>query len=111
MILPLPLWLNCLAAVIVLVLGSARLGRLIVHDTYPPVAWLRAKWDDATSNSGWNELLHCHWCATPWITLTAVGVFALGFAVPWVFWVWWIGMGTLGASYLAGMIIERDQKD
>jgi hypothetical protein len=111
MILPLPDWANYLAALLALILGSARLTRLFVHDSYPPVAWLRSKWDLLTERSGWNDLLHCHFCLAPWITFGVAGWFALGLIVPWIAWTWWIIVGLLGASYLASMLVERDDRE
>lgn len=108
MILDLPFWANLLLATAVYVLGSARITRLFVHDIYPPVAWIRMKWDDLTDGSGWNALFHCHWCFAPYVTVVTAAVFALGLVVPWVAWTWWIGMGILSASYLAAMVVERD---
>lgn len=94
-----------LAAVIVGVLGTARLVRLVVFDTYPPAAWLRARWDAATENSGWNDLLHCAYCAAPWI-----GVATIAWAWASDFhWSWWAFYGFLALAYASAVFVAWDE--
>jgi len=94
-----------IAAVIVGTLSIARLTRLITQDTFPPAVWLRIKWDDATEGSGWNSLLHCHWCIAPWITLP-IGLWGwLTNLQP----AWWVFNAWLAVAYIASMIVERDE--
>lgn len=96
-----------LAAVIIGTLSAARLTRLLTQDTFPPAVWLRIKWDDLTHGSGWNTLLHCHWCLAPWMVLP-VGLWG---------WLsdlhasWWIFNLWLAISYIAAMVVERDEKE
>lgn len=52
-----------------LIVGSARIVRLITWDHYPPAVWLRMKWDAKTEQSDWNLLLHCGYCLAPWVVL------------------------------------------
>jgi hypothetical protein len=93
------------AAVIVGILSVARLTRLLTQDTFPPAVWFRMKWDDYTDESGWNTLLHCHWCLAPWLTLP-IGLWG---------WLtdlqtaWWVFNGWLAAAYVASMVVERDE--
>lgn len=93
------------AAALVAILSTARLTRLLTQDVYPPVAWLRGKWDGVTESSDWNILLHCHWCASPWLA-AIVGAWGLstGFQAAW-----WVVNGWLALSYLAAMVVERDE--
>lgn len=100
-----PDWLYWLAAAAVAVLGTARLTRLIVFDAYPPVAWLRARWDARTEDSGWNQLLHCGFCAAPWL---AVATIAWGWASA-LHWSWWVFYGWLAVSYLASAFVAWDE--
>jgi hypothetical protein len=94
-------------AFIVGILSAGRITRLFVHDDFPPVVWLRIKWDDKTHNSQWNKLLHCHWCLSFWVT-APIGLWA------WLSRLdtsWWVFNGIMAAAYVVPMIVERDQKD
>lgn len=85
-------------------LSAGRITRLLVQDTFPPVVWVRMKWDDLTDGSDWNTLFHCHWCMSFWVTLP-IGLWA---------WLsdlhasWWVINGIMAAAYVAPMIVERD---
>lgn len=105
----LPDWLIALAAVIVLIVGSARLTRVLVHDDFPPSVWVRMQWDRITNDGPWSKLVHCWWCASAWITWIALGWGVAGYFVPWIAWTWWVFWGGLAASYLATMVIVRDE--
>lgn len=96
-------------AVLVLVLGVGRLTRIAVHDAFPPMIWLRIQWDRLTKDGPWSKLAHCWWCASPWITAVAVGWFFLGEIYPVLQVIWWFFWGILAASYLAAMVISRDE--
>jgi hypothetical protein len=100
-------------ALLVGVLGGARLTRLIVHDHYPPAEavrgwWIRLTWNEETNSEGrWGLLATCHWCASPY-------VFAIVLASAYfsdLHWFWWLFWGWLAGSYLIGMVVERDEKD
>jgi hypothetical protein len=95
------------AAVVVGILSAARITRLITQDSYPPAAWIRRKWDDLTDDGQWSTLVHCHWCFAPWATAL---VMAWGLLTDFQT-AWWIFNGWLAASYLASMVVERDEKD
>jgi hypothetical protein len=98
-----------LAAVVVGVLGVGRLSRAIYYDAFPPSIWLRTKWDLLTEESSWNLLLHCPWCLTHWIAAGSLAVFVVGIWVPWVAVVWWVWHVWFAISYLASMVIVRDE--
>ena len=99
-------------AVLVAVVGAARLTRIVTHDSWPPAAAVRAWWtrlftreDGALSD--WHLLAVCHWCFGPW-------AFAFALATAWatsLHPVWWVFWGWLAGSYLVSMIVERDEKD
>lgn len=93
------------AAVVVGVLSVGRLTRLITQDSFPPAVWFRIKWDDWTEGSGWNVLMHCHWCLSPWIVLP-IGAWAV---LSDLHWSWWAFNGWLAIAYLSSMIVERDE--
>lgn len=88
-------------------LSAGRLTRLVVHDSFPPSVHFRIWWDAKTEGSLWNPLFHCHWCLSFWITLPIAASAFLFDLHP----AWWIINGTFAASYIAPIIVERDQKD
>lgn len=98
------LWL---IAFIVGTLSAGRITRLLTQDSFPPAVWLRIKWDDKTDGSAWNVLMHCHWCLSFWVT-APIGLWA---------WLsnlhisWWVFNGILAATYVAAMVVERDEKE
>lgn len=104
------------AAALVAALGVGRLARIVIHDAFPPAAWLRAKWDDLTWDdetrepNSWNLLLHCPWCLVPWIMLACIGWFVAGwFVAAWIAWAWWLFWGWMALSYVSTMIYVRDE--
>lgn len=101
----LPPTLYWLAALVVAVVGTARLARLLVFDGYPPVAWLRARWDAATGESGWNQLMHCAFCLAPWLAIPTIW---WGWASG-LHWSWWVFYGWLTISYLAATFVSWDE--
>lgn len=92
------------AAVIIGILSVARTARLIGFDDYPPMMWLREKWD-ARTNDKWQPLLGCPFCSAPYL--------ATGMALWWWLadghWTWWIINGVWGLSYLASILVAWDQ--
>jgi hypothetical protein len=96
-----------IAAVVVGVLGSARLTRLIVGDKFPLSVRLRIWWDNHVpeETSLWNPLLHCPWCLAPWVTLVTIGLAI----VTDLHWGWWLFYGWLAASYVASWVVFHDE--
>lgn len=101
-------WYQWAIAAVVAIIGSARVTRLITHDSFPPIAWLRARYEDHVSED-WGELVHCPWCMGPWVTLLCLGWFLWGlFWLPafcaWIlFWVW------MSMSYLVSQYVHFDE--
>lgn len=99
-----------LAAVAVVIVGVARATRLVVHDHYPPVRWFRSKWDHWTrirssgENGPWALLVHCHYCAAPYIMVVAL---AWGYFSS-LHWTWWAFWGWLALSYAASILVSND---
>lgn len=97
-------------ALIVGILSVARTARLIVWDEYPPMVWLRMKHDDHFGDEGWGKLIHCQFCATPYL---AAGM-ALWFWLAFTYGdgtaqtVWWVVNGTWGLSYISAMLVSYD---
>ena len=112
-------WVAVIATTII---SAARLTRLAVYDKFPPVAWVRDKYLDATDGSGWGLLALCGFCMSFWVTAIVVGWGELaGVYVndlpespsinDWSYCAWWIINGTFAASYLAATYIAHDGDD
>lgn len=94
-------------ALLVAVFGVGRLSRILTYDDFPPAAWVRTIWDRITNDGDWSKLAHCQWCATPWIMAACL-------AWAWLsglHWTWWLFWGWLGLSYLASIVIARDEPE
>jgi len=96
-------------AIIVAIVGVARLTRAIVHDDFPPFVWWRIKWSTWTKDGPWAKLFHCWWCLSFWVALVCIGWFLLTVVHAFFLWTWWIFWGGLALSYLATMLIVRDE--
>jgi hypothetical protein len=97
--------LTIIAAVIVGTLGAARVVRLVVADSFPPLVWARIKWDTITKDGGWALLLHCPWCFAPYVVAADMAwalLSDLGNA-------WWVANGISAASYVASWIVIHDE--
>lgn len=122
--------LTLLAAFLLAVIATARLARLVVHDAYPPMEALRIRWEvyqgnrDAASRHrpgtlaavrhGWGPLLTCPFCCTPYLAAVVLGVAMLaGVWSPGWSWasVWWTGAVWASVSYLAAMLVVRDEPE
>src|SRR6266704_1100166 len=80
----------------VLSAATFRATRLVTRDDFPPVAWARdrVRLHGATSLGDdkdgepvwhyrwWGELVTCHWCASGWLALAAVGFTCVFAPVP-----------------------------
>lgn len=99
---------SLVCAVIVGILSSARITRLITQDVFPPIVWIRIKWDEWIEDhdkADWGKLLHCHWCFSFWATSAVV----LWGWMSDLHISWWIVNLTLAMSYVAAMVVERDE--
>ena len=99
-----------IAAVAIGVISVARTARLIVWDEYPPMVWLRMKWDERIGEEGWGKLIHCQFCATPYLAVGMALWFWLAFAhggdVAQGIW-WWVN-GVWAGSYVAAIVVAYD---
>ncbi len=96
--------LGWIAAILTLVFGVARLGRIITYDDYPPAVWVRKKWID-TVGEDWGSLFICPWCMNPY--LIAVGMAWAGLSD--FHWTWWLFWGWLALAQIASTISAYDQ--
>ena len=95
------------AACVVGVLSAARVTRLVTQDDFPPSVRLRILWDTVTGDGSWSKLAHCHWCFSPYASAVVLASAILSELHP----VWWVVNGWLAGSYLASMVVERDEKE
>lgn len=107
MVMELGWWL--VPAVLVAVIGVARVVRLITHDDFPPSVWFRDAVQKIADGSPWGKVAFCLWCATPWIMLLCGGWFALSLTVEWAAWAWWVFWGWMALSYLASLFTYWDE--
>lgn len=94
-------------AFVLAVVSAARLTRLLVWDSYPPSARLRAKWDAITNDGPWAVLVHCGYCFGLWSALFIVGWAWLSD----LHWTWWLFCGWLTVGYLAAIVMAFDGDD
>lgn len=98
---------DIICAVIVGVLSVARTARLLVFDEYPPMVWFRAQWDGRIGEDGWGKLIHCPFCATPYMA----AVMAAWAYFSDLHWTWWVINGVWGLSYVASILVAYDQPE
>lgn len=93
-----------LAIATIVITASARLTRLLIADKFPPVKWVRDHYENATDGTSWQLLTMCPYCMSFWVTALVV---ASGYFSGWHL-VWWLVCGSLGASYLAAIMVRFD---
>lgn len=93
------------AAVVVGVLGAARLTRLMVADEFPPLEWLKMRYLVLVGESSWAKLVECPWCFAPYVVAVDLAAALLSDLHP----AWWIFNGWMAASYAASWIVFHDE--
>lgn len=130
--------LTLAVAVAVGTLAVARATRLVVHDSWPPMAWVRESWEwwqaqrdiaavtraQATGRrphpthvrsvlTGWGSLLTCPFCFAPYAAAADMA-WALLAGLEWGPWwssAWWVVNLWAAVSYVAAMIVVRDEPE
>lgn len=120
--------MTLLAAAVVGTLAVARATRLVTADAYPPAVALRRWWFNVTVakggwRKGWAPLLTddeaghgCPFCAAPyaaavslaWALASGAHLRATVDLTTWAGW-WWVLSTWCAVSYLAAMIVVRDE--
>lgn len=96
------------AAVLVGVISVARTARLLIHDEFPPVEWLRAHFVALfPADSKWSKVAECQFCLTPYL---AAGMFGWAWLSDTNTW-WWVINGIWAGSYVAAILVAYDQPD
>ena len=93
------------AAALVGVLSSGRLVRLLVNDDFPPAVKTRMIWDKVTKDGDWSKIVHCGWCASPYISAMILAWAVLSH----LHWTWWVFNGWMAGSYVASWIVFHDE--
>lgn len=93
------------AAAIIGTLAAARLTRLLTNDDFPPAVWVRIKWDTITKDGSWSKLVHCPWCASPYIS----AIILLWGVLSHLHWSWWLFCGWMAMSYAASWVVFHDE--
>lgn len=100
-------------AAIVATLSAARITRLFTQDVYPPVARLRAWWEDRVERSRfddeWATLATCPYCAGFWVSGLVAGTAWLSVWLTGdIHWTWWVVNSVFALAYAAAMVVVRD---
>lgn len=97
-------WL--VAALVVGVVSVGRTARLLVHDDFPPIAWLRLRYVAALpAHSRWAKLAECQFCIAPYL---AAGMIAWAWFSD-LHWTWWLVNGWWAAAYFAAILVSYDE--
>ena len=97
-----------IAAVVVGVLGTARIVRLVTADEFPPTEWLRERWLVLVGDR-WGKLFNCLWCFSPYATAVTLAWFLLSDPASGWRTAWWVLYGWMAAAYAASIIVYHDE--
>lgn len=107
--------LTLLAAFVLGTVAVGRAARLVTHDAYPPMQWLRLRWltwaGQTERREGWGPLLTCPFCCAPYLAAGNLA-WALTAGLEWgPFWssAWWVVNAWAAVSYLAAILVVRDE--
>lgn len=110
-----------IAVILTTVVSSARLTRLATVDKFPPIAHVRAWYEDKTDGTNWIWLVLCGYCFSFWTTLVLLvwgdlaGVYATdahgSHDTSLSAQAWWAFNLLFAVTYLAGMTMARDGSD
>lgn len=99
-----------IAMVVVGVISVGRTARLLIHDEFPPVEWLRVRFLALFSEENtWQKIGKCHYCLAPYL---AAGLLLWGW-LSWghetALWVWFAANGIWAGAYLAAILVSYDE--
>lgn len=104
-------WL-VIAYSIIAVVGVGRVTRLVTYDDYPPTVAIRSWWNRLTRGGGWAKLAYCLWCFSPWAMLVCLAWLLIGLGTtPWIVIAWLLFWSWMALSYLAAILVRRDEPD
>jgi hypothetical protein len=97
-------WPVLLAASLLAALAVARAARLVAEDDWPPSQWLRDRWIAALNGTGWDALVLCTFCVSPYLAAADLAWAVLSD----LHWAWWLVNAWAALSYTAAIITARD---
>ena len=100
--------LTLVLAAVVATLSVGRTARLLIHDTLPPVAFIRSKivgW--YKPDSKWVDLWDCPFCMAPWLMAGMVAWMEVCDLNEW----WWLINTAWACSWLAAIVYAYDQPE
>lgn len=98
-------WYVWLAAFVVGTISVARTARLLIHDDFPPMVWLRLKFFTKVGDTPWAKLMDCPFCQAPYLSL---GMFVWAWLSDLAWW-WWVPNTWWSMAYLAAILFARDE--
>lgn len=102
-----------ITSIVIGLLSVARTARLIGFDEYPPMEYLREKWNRKFGTEGWGKLIHCPFCSAPYLTAGMTLWWSITFTSEsdLAQLLWWLINGVWGLSYLASILVAYDQPE
>lgn len=95
-------------AVLIGVISTARTARLLIHDQFPPVLWLREKiLVKIGPDNPWAMLVSCQFCLMPYLM---AGMFGWAW-LSGINTAWWIINGIWAGSYLGAILVSYDEPE
>lgn len=97
---------TAILALLIGIVSVARTARLVAHDDFPPMMWLRVRFLAAfPEGSAWGKLIQCQFCLAPYLS-TGMVIWAY---VSDLHWTWWVINGVWAGSYLAAILVSYDE--
>ena len=90
--------------VVLVALATYRITRLLVRDSFPPIAVQRARIEERWGDGSWQAYLStCTWCASVYVGGVVIGITDYITSVPLPGWTW------AAASAVAGLLASWEQ--
>lgn len=100
--------LTLFLASVVACLSVGRTARLLIHDSLPPMVWLRTRiLARYKEDSEWATLWDCPFCMAPWLMVGMVTWAEVSNLNGW----WWLINGAWGLAWIAAIIYAYDQPE
>lgn len=100
--------LTLFLAAVVATLSVGRTARLLIHDSLPPMVWLRVRiLGRYKADSEWATLWDCPFCMAPWLMVGMVAWMEFSDLNDW----WWLINAAWACSWLAAIVYAYDQPE
>lgn len=99
--------LHPVVMLIIGIISTARVARLITHDTFPPMEWARPR--IAAKLGKWQDLVVCPFCLAPYLMAAQMGLWWWAHETN----IWWWVMPNLWAAamYVSAIVVAYDQPE